>query len=331
MKELMVKLAIPILAAGGLMTGCFESDGGRGDSLELPTDYELEQTNLYTISGDTLSLISPEQIMSWSYCYDDSLIASSDTFPMDTFPLQFQVSGNELSLTYFEVTDSILSSTEDTVIFTLRMILSRLTGASGLIGRWLLNRIDYVEISGQLTQTDIKHLDIFYGDSHIEQYEYGFNSDGTVDVKANLNFSVWYVNNFIEFWNEGFNNHSPSDSSIYDITVEKINDSTVRLTGRITNELVTISWNTDGDGPYNDDVTYSSSVSTHATRTIYDNPTTCPNEPPAWYDSFLTMNAKVSGIGKKSVNMSKQEALWKKHVHQHSSPLPFFHNESPQN
>jgi hypothetical protein len=69
--------------------------------------------------------------------------------------------------------------------------------------------------------------------------------------------------------------------------VEEISCSQVRLTGLTTDEVVTITWNAD------DDATYSSSTTGHATGTVYGNPTSCPNEAPDWFTEFLYDNANA--------------------------------------
>ncbi|MBN2189196.1 MAG: hypothetical protein JW699_07065 [Chitinispirillaceae bacterium] len=93
-----------------------------------------------------------------------------------------------------------------------------------------------------------------------------------------------YADDFIEGWNTG---GAFADSATYAVTVEKISCSQVKLTGLTTGEAVTITWNAD------DDATYSSSNTNHVQAIVYENPTSCPNEVPAWYESeFLGMNYK---------------------------------------
>lgn len=78
-----------------------------------------------------------------------------------------------------------------------------------------------------------------------------------------------------------------SDSARYDIAVQIVDSSTVRLTGAKTGEIVTIRGTPVANGF---DRTYSSSNSAHATGTRLAVPTSCP-EAADWYDSFRSANA----------------------------------------
>lgn len=93
---------------------------------------------------------------------------------------------------------------------------------------------------------------------------------------------------FIGDWNS-------FQASQYNITVAEISSNSVTLTGNSSKEVVTITWNSAGDE------IYSSSKSTNAPSTVKANPTTCPNDSPAWYDQFLSANsnyiyAKVASV-----------------------------------
>jgi hypothetical protein len=69
-----------------------------------------------------------------------------------------------------------------------------------------------------------------------------------------------------------------------DISITKTSFYTVFLTGNITGEVVTITWNAAGDE------TYASNNKQHTQTVYYKKPNTCPNNRPDWYYQFLTAN-----------------------------------------
>jgi hypothetical protein len=68
------------------------------------------------------------------------------------------------------------------------------------------------------------------------------------------------------------------------VSVTQLSCNIVRLTGGTTGEQVTLTWDSDGN------LIYSSSNSQHTTGIVYQNPTSCPNIAPDWYNLFLTAN-----------------------------------------
>jgi hypothetical protein len=75
-----------------------------------------------------------------------------------------------------------------------------------------------------------------------------------------------------------------SSDNVPGLTVVKISENKIRLTGNITGEVVTVTFSNLGNQ------TYSSSNPAHATGTWYRNPSSCPNIVPSWYDNFLSLN-----------------------------------------
>jgi hypothetical protein len=72
----------------------------------------------------------------------------------------------------------------------------------------------------------------------------------------------------------------------YHMTVVKSTDTTVKVTGGISGEVMTIICPSD-----NQSFIYSSSNPLHQTYTYYANPSTCPNTAsPDWYMAFLVAN-----------------------------------------
>lgn len=80
----------------------------------------------------------------------------------------------------------------------------------------------------------------------------------------------------------------PDDSVNYHLTLSRISGRQVQLTGTVSGETVTFTWNTDGDK------TVTSSSAGHDSHIYYANPRSCPNNPyPPWYyPEFLGPNAR---------------------------------------
>ncbi|MGA2505945.1 MAG: hypothetical protein ABSF80_00520 [Chitinispirillaceae bacterium] len=105
-----------------------------------------------------------------------------------------------------------------------------------------------------------------------------------------------YADDIIDMWNSG---GTYADSAWYNVTVTKVSCSQVTLHGNVTNEQVTISFNSAGDA------TFTSTVSGHTAHTYYSNPTSCPNDYPDWYyTGFLDNNLKASPPAKRAVRPS---------------------------
>jgi hypothetical protein len=104
-------------------------------------------------------------------------------------------------------------------------------------------------------------------------------------------------------------NGNPADSSLYDISVVALSYTKVKLTGNKTGEIATIVWSAGGFTP---DQTYSSSNPAHESRTVYQNPTTCPNTAPDWWTAFLADNQK-SGLPKRLAKTAVH-AIWQGHL-----------------
>lgn len=120
---------------------------------------------------------------------------------------------------------------------------------------------------------------------------------GTITIGAStitVSESYSYADMFIEEWDM----FPMADN----VTATKLSENMVQLTGSISGEVVTISWNAAGD------VTYSSSNSQHATGVVYDNPTACPNDEPEWLLLFLDENESVA-LNKFAAPLKKEHAI----------------------
>ena len=83
------------------------------------------------------------------------------------------------------------------------------------------------------------------------------------------------------------NNEWSYMSSLENITAVKTSNTSVKLTGNKSSEVVTITWNSAGDA------TYTSSLTANAPGTILAKPTKCPNAAPAWFEIFLSANSSL--------------------------------------
>jgi hypothetical protein len=217
--------------------------------------------------------------------YTDSASNVIATFPQEITTYSYCI-GSSL-VTYNDTTPSYISTMPYSISGnTLTMIqynqgydtavFNRSGTGSGLIGTWL-----------------------------VVSAPYGWPSE--LDVTASTIsaiFNLCYADDFIDMWNSG---GIYADSAYYNVTVAKNSCSQVTLTGNITNEVVTITFNNAGDA------TFTSTVSGHGVHTVYNNPTTCPNDYPDWYSPvFLNNNLKINAPAAKRAAMSSVP-LVKKH------------------
>jgi len=110
-----------------------------------------------------------------------------------------------------------------------------------------------------------------------------------VDISASTVIATFYNCHGTDFMAY---NSSYIASHYTHVSVAQLGCNTVRLTGSTTGEVVTLTWDSDGN------MTYSSSDSLHASKIVYENPATCPNNPPDWYNLFLTGNSAPGPVAK---------------------------------
>ncbi len=160
---------------------------------------------------------------------------------------------------------------------------SRISGSRTLEGSWRLSAYSYAIISGTLTPEEKSDLDSRYSMNpfFIETLSFTANQQiSSIDERT--------ADKFIANWNSTLTNHKNlSDSSLYDIAVQKKDPYTVELKGRKNNETVLFA-----EYPTHDH-SYSSTDKNHPQSHYFGNPKTCPNEyRPDWYTAFLTANVK---------------------------------------
>ena len=227
----------------------------------------------YSVSGNTLVLHIPAGTE--NYCDSNYLMIS----PADSSVMQFEISGNTLETfdppdtNYYEYSDpNLILQTYD--------VFTRVSGGPGLTGVWSLTSEGDSVLRGALTTTEKAQLDS-------ENSLQGSMSVGNMEVEFTGNTVIIqysYAELFTTEWTSVYGNGSAD--SLLAITLSQVNGNTVRMTGAISGEVVTVTFSNQGD------VTYSSSVASHAPSIVYGNPTSCPNDAPAWFNSFILANQK---------------------------------------
>ncbi len=259
-----------------------------GCSDENPVQSSDEQTGApdevmeYTISGDNLIFSSEQTVYTYSYCNGDSLVSEADTSEASLDTIPFSVSGNTLKIAF----DEAYFDEAETILVTIWGSFSRTGSGSGIEGKWSFSDVEYTVTEGSLTEDEKEE---------VEALLFLYRAEMNMDVEiSNGQIKIYYLDSddtaaadmFIMEWNgEYYDDPSYSDSAEYDITVTKVDASTVQLKGNKTGETVTIALSKEKE-------TYSSSDPENETGTYYDEPVTCPNEVPGWYYDFLYNNRK---------------------------------------
>jgi hypothetical protein len=196
----------------------------------------------YTVTNDTMHIVSPTRINSNTQCNGDTLVTRYDTSEGSVMNIKFSVSGNTMNL-YM-----------DTIPATLR----RIGSGTGLIGSWTPND----------TAMDMPDTLVF---SATTLTAYGGGGNG----------NSCPADNYIQY---------SSDTAYFNGTAVQLSCTQVRLTGNVTSEQVTITWDTNGN------MIYTSTNTARTPYTWYQNPTSCPNNwTPDWFysnDGFKTLNHK---------------------------------------
>lgn len=163
----------------------------------------------------------------------------------------------------------------------------RLSGTTGLSGWWKTTYDETPDFGENednwLVRASYKIIEYV----HIEQ--------GQITLYSRMYKSppVW-ANLFIRTWNcsNPYLCIPPmSDSAKYDIKVEKLNFSTVRLTGNVTGEIATVEW-VENNNHY-ERITTSTNPE-HPVHTYQTYVQTCPrgSSEPEWWEEFLEANKR---------------------------------------
>jgi len=267
-----------------ILGGCTE-DSNPTQSQGEP-DGVLDVVMDYSVSGDKLIMPFEESINVYSYCIGDSLVTESDTTKASVDTMKFSQSGNTLKVAVEEFS----VNEDDSMLVTLWQVFARKGSGSGLEGTWSSTGLDYTVTGGEITEAQKTEL---------EEMLKGENEEMDLVVTSGQ-IKVYYQENtenladeFINDWNgEGYSDPADSDSATYDITVTKVDASTVQLKGNKTDETVTIVLSDEKE-------VYSSSNSENATGAYMYEPENCPNTVPSWYYAFLSGNSRT-GMAKQA-------------------------------
>ncbi len=280
---------IPVLAI-------FLTCGKGNNNPTGPSGFKVnDYTVTYTVSGDTVFTTSAQSIFSDKYCLGDSLVSYSDTFQASTGITVYELTGNTLKL---------LNATTDTMttsgaVVEYSSVLTRVGTGTGIIGLWKYTGESYQVISGTLLPDEVSSLNA----------EIAMEDSMTLDMGAEYQFTGSQINLFMsgspdyasEFisdeWDYSiFGDPASADSALYNVTVNKVGENKITLTGNVTHEVVSIQWiisNASNYAQMQYTETFTSSNAAHAAYSYYSNPQTCPDDDyPAWWDDFLTANEK---------------------------------------
>jgi hypothetical protein len=274
-----------IIAAVIIIIGCNTSNNS--DNSDNPSGTFIVSYS-YSIKSDSLVFSYPAG--DFTYCNGSTLVSSH----ADSTATYYKVIGNNLCLFYDD--PETLSSNASTIVIREYSSCLRVGGGSGLAGVWKDNGVKYDLLAGSVTPGVI--YENHYGES--VDLNNLYQSSAEIEYQFSENkFSVYYQSSFYDIFLDDWN--SGEDSSYYAITVTKVNSSSVKLSGRITTEVVTIS----STKPTCGDKTYSSNIPAHTTGIYYYNPLQCPNAPPAWYWDFMSANTRYNAA--KTLIQKKQK------------------------
>jgi hypothetical protein len=255
---------------GLFAAGCSDDDGGGAAG---PTGTLVEEFQ-YSVSGDVLVVTYPQTIETVHMCIDDSLITFVDTSEAETDSMPYTLDGNTFQI--MVDSETLLSGAVVDYWYTY----ARQGSGSGLEGTWRLTGVSYTVVSGQLTPAEQDDLDAEIteemediAEGWIEELVVGAN---TVSLYVSAPYADMIIGEMLD----------NIDTADYDLTITKVNNTTVRIRGNISGETVTISMN-----PATGDVTWTSTSSEHARHVYYSDPLSCPNEyAPEWIMLFMMQN-----------------------------------------
>ncbi len=289
-----------VLMIGLLFSACLFSNDNNGST----STFVLKSSVNYTANDSLLIYAHKDSIYKSFYCDAGGLVTTYDTAKASKDTIQYSVSGNVFTIYSVNVfQDSVHAMFKVKRNFNY----ARQGLGNGLIGSWRPASSNYEVIGGTLSPSQKKELD---RSVHEDSMDIAPNSYLITITSTTLEFYVdsnrsSFADNFIDDWNNAGNSGLlNTDSARYDISLVKVNNSTVKLTGNKSHEVVTISGNIDGDR------TFTSNNTAHTIHVHYDIPKSCPNDDvPDWYTSFLLANAKITIFEKlsaQSISSTKQ-------------------------
>ncbi|HMD68412.1 MAG TPA: hypothetical protein VKF42_05980 [Chitinivibrionales bacterium] len=301
---------VAVISVLAVLLTCSKSNNNpTGPSGSKVNDYTIA----YTSSGDTLFITTAQSILSTKECFGDSMTFYSDTSPASSGITVYGFDGNTLRLVS-SITDTM--STSGAVV-EYSSELSRIGTGTGIIGLWKYTGESYRVISGTLQPTEVQSLDAEMAVedtmllSMVAEYQIT-SSQINLYISGTLDYATEFINYQWDYSMLG--DPASADSAIYNVTVNKVGENKLTLTGNVSHEVVTIKWVVSGVSNYPEipyTMVYTSSNSAHAAYSYYSNPQTCPDDYyPAWWDDFMTANEKT-GLLK---SLSKQRAHHPKQI-----------------
>ena len=275
-------LLVPGLLLIVLAWGCYTDDSGTssptGPAGNPTPNYAT--TFDYVVQGDSLLIFYPETIDTSRRCNGDTLVVDIDTAAPDTTISRFEVSRDTLVLHVAEP-DSFASDSSLAAV-----LYSRIGTGAGLHGTWkpvVLVRADGERVELESLQESAVYE--FIAGMTMTIDESGIHTNGSFELMPG-----WFTEVMMFQLTWGLTGW------MYDISDTVVADSQIVLTGNKTGETVTVTFYGEGDARYTSD------DPAHEPGIVYDEPTTCPNDPPDWYSDFLSGNSHLS----KSANATRQ-------------------------
>jgi hypothetical protein len=262
------------LAAGLVLwaTGC---GGDSGTSDTLGSSSTPMETYTYTVIGSNIVFSWEQSIDTTKWCSGSTMLTQVDTNDAGSDTVPFTLSGN--TLTIAQSTDSLASG----AVVVYNRVYSRTGSGTSLIGTWLLTDLTYTVVSGNPTAGELDTLNADRADA-LAMLDAGYGERLEV-TSSTVNIYATYT------WSDMFVAEMP-DTSGLDITIVKVSANMVRVTGNITGEVVTISYN-EAAGT----TTWTSSnAAAHPAYTYYADPVTCPNPyMPSWIPEVMLANQRT--------------------------------------
>jgi hypothetical protein len=250
--------------------------------------YSQTETMTYTVSGSTIEVTNPLEIS--LYCEGSNLMADT-SFPQ-TQSDDYVLSGNTLTVSMLDTLDT------SQAVVKKNTNLTREGSGSGIQGTWQETSPTYQIVSGTPTAGELQDLN---DEVASIQCQLSYTSNDLLISATQFVISTAYstADDFIASWN-GTCDPQFAESAGVAITVVKVNESTVQLTGRKSGEKVTITSDARGD------LAYTSSNSANTAYTYDENPTTCPDDyAPAWYYTFVSANSTSTLAKAKSADVKR--------------------------
>ena len=301
MKKTFYALVLTTVACLAVFLFCSKNDTGStgtGPSNTTPPTTP-DESMTYTLSGNNIIMYSPARIDSYKYCNGTTLVANYDTSEAGYDTVAYTLTSNTLTVKGVGGSNGG-NFTDPTAVVVYDMVFTRQGTGTSLVGSWKSSSQEYRLVSGTLTAAERQQLDSLIVAYNAEiaagSYTELIITASKIDVYNHGSMDYNWVDNFLEMWNMG----GPySDSALFDIAVTKVSVSVIRLTGNKTAEVVTITY-VEGVGEI-----YSSSTVANVKDTVYENPASCPNSPPAWFYTF--QQANMRGIPKTAQGMDKPQ------------------------